>query len=152
MGAVAASRAIYDTITGAAGDAPGIELFHGYTYSAHVLACAAAVATIDLYRDEHLFDRARSLEAQWEQAVHSLAGKPHVIDIRNWGLVAGIELAPRPGAPGARATALFRDLFDTGLLVRATGDIIALSPPLIISEAQIDEIVGRLAEGLDRLS
>ena len=148
MGAVAARRGIYDTVTGAMADAAGIELFHGYTYSAHPLACAAALATLDVYRDEALFERALGLEARWEAAVHSLAGHRHVTDIRNIGLVAGIELAPRPGAPGARAQELFRRLFDSGLLVRATGDIIALSPPLIVTDAQIDTMVTAIAETL----
>ena len=151
MGAVACRRGIYDAVTGAQGEAAGIELFHGYTYSAHPLACAAALATLDLYRDEDLFARARGLEAHWEAAVHGLRGEPHVIDIRNLGLVAGIELAPRPGAPGARAQALFRRLFDTGLLVRATADIIALSPPLIVTPDQIDTMVAMLRAELRQL-
>jgi beta-alanine--pyruvate transaminase len=144
MGAVACRRDIYDTVTGAMAETAGIELFHGYTYSAHPLACAAALATLDLYRDEALFARARSLEALWQAAVHTLAGERHIVDIRNIGLVAGIELAARPGAPGARAMELFRKLFDAGLLVRATGDIIALSPPLIVDEAQIDTMVAMI--------
>ena len=142
MGAVAASEAVYSAIVD---DAPaGIELFHGYTYSGHPLACAAALATMKLYRDEGLFARAASLAPHWQAAMHSLKGARHVIDIRNLGLVAGIELAPRDGAPGARAMAAFHTLFDTGLLVRVTGDTIALSPPLIIEAAQIDEIAERV--------
>ena len=152
MGAVAASREVHDAIIGGAGDTPGIELFHGYTYSAHPLACAAGLATLQLYADEGLFDRARALEAHWEAAMHSLAGLPHVIDIRNCGLVAGIELAPMPGQPGQRGQAIFRAMFDAGLLIRVTGDIIALSPPLIISENQIDDIASRLADGLRALA
>ena len=152
MGAVAAGRHVHDAIVQAPGDVPGIELFHGYTYSAHVLACAAAIATMDVYRDEALFARAHGLEAAWENAVHSLAGHPHVIDIRNFGLVAGIELAPRDGAPGARGQELFRTLFDAGFLVRATGDILALSPPLIISSDQIDELVGAIGNALKTLA
>lgn len=144
MGAVACRRDIYDVITGAQGDAAGIELFHGYTYSAHPLACAAALATLDLYRDEALFERALGLEPVWEAAVHSLADARHVVDVRNLGLVAGIELAPRVNAPGSRAVEVFRRLFDTGLLTRVTGDIIALSPPLIIEEAQIGMIADRI--------
>lgn len=151
MGAVACRRGIYETVTGAMADAGGIEMFHGYTYSAHPLACAAALATLDLYRDEALFARARSLEPYWEAAVHGLAGHRHVIDIRNLGLVAGIELAPRVGAPGARAMELFRRLFDYGLLVRATGDVIALSPPLIVEEAQIDAMVAAIAQQLSTI-
>lgn len=149
MGAVACRRAIYDTVTGGMAEAAGIELFHGYTYSAHPLACAASLATLGLYRDEGLFARARSLETMWEDAVHSLAGRRHVIDIRNMGLVAGIELQPRIGAPGARAMEVFRKLFDTGLLVRATADILALSPPLIIEEEQIETMVAMIGKVLD---
>ena len=144
MGAVAVGRAIHDTVVESGPD--GIELFHGYTYSGHPLAAAAGIASLDLYRDERLFERAADLSGYWEQAVHSLKGKPHVIDIRNLGLVAGIELEPRPGAPGKRAMELFHKCFDTGLLIRVTGDIIALSPPLILEKAHIDEMVGRIAE------
>ena len=140
MGAVAVSRAIHDNIVDNAPD--GIELFHGYTYSGHPLAAAAGLATLDLYRDEALFERAAGLADYWADAVHALRGARHVIDLRNLGLVAGIELEPRPGAPTKRATELFHTCFDHGLLVRATGDIIALSPPLIVSKAQIDEMVG----------
>ncbi|PZN92577.1 MAG: aspartate aminotransferase family protein [Alphaproteobacteria bacterium] len=149
MGAVACRRGIYDTVTGGMAAAAGIELFHGYTYSAHPLACAASLATLGLYRDEGLFARARSLEPMWEDAVHSLAGRRHVIDIRNMGLVAGIELQPREGAPGARAMEVFRKLFDTGLLVRATADILALSPPLIIEEEQVHAMVTMIGAVLD---
>jgi beta-alanine--pyruvate transaminase len=152
MGAVAASRAVHDAIVNAPGDTPGIELFHGYTYSAHPLACAAGLATLETYADEALFAHARGLEPHWEAVLHGLAELPHVIDVRNFGLVAGIELASIPGQPGARGQALFRTMFDDGLLIRVTGDIIALSPPLIVSPAQIDEIADRLATGLRRLA
>ncbi len=144
MGAVAVRRSVHDAIVEGAAD--GIELFHGYTYSGHPLAAAAAIATLDLYRDEGLFDRATELGRYWEDAVHSLRGKPHVIDVRTIGLVAGIELEPRPGAPTKRGTALFQKCFDAGLLVRATGDTIALSPPLILETGHIDEMVGRIGE------
>jgi beta-alanine--pyruvate transaminase len=145
MGAVGVRSAIYDAVVnGAAG--PGIEFFHGYTYSGHPLAAAAGLATLDVYEGEGLYDRARDLGPYWEEAVHSLEGAPHVIDIRNMGLVAAVELAPRPDAPGARATEVFHRAFDEGLLIRVTGDVIALSPPLIISREQIDELVGRLAD------
>ena len=139
MGAVAVHDRIYETIMEAA--APGIELFHGYTYSGHPLACAAALATLDVYEEEGLFSRAADLSPRWEEAVHSLRDARHVIDIRNLGLVAGIELEPRPGAPGERAMDAFRLAFDRGLLIRVTGDIVALSPPLIVSDAQVSEIV-----------
>ena len=144
MGAVAVRRSVHDAIVEGAAD--GIELFHGYTYSGHPLAAAAALATLDLYRDEGLFDRATDLGRYWEDAVHSLRGKPHVIDVRTIGLVAGIELAPRPDAPNKRGTELFQKCFDAGLLVRATGDTIALSPPLILETGHIDEMVGRIGE------
>jgi beta-alanine--pyruvate transaminase len=150
MGAVIASNAVYNTIVDNA--APGIELFHGYTYSAHPLAVAAALASLDIYESEGLFARAAGLESYWEEAVHGLKGLPNVIDIRNIGLVAGIELASRPGKPGERAMAVFHHCFDNGLLIRVTGDIIALSPPLIVSKEQIDEIMEKLAEGLRAVS
>jgi beta-alanine--pyruvate transaminase len=144
MGAVAVSRHVHDGVVEGAAD--GIELFHGYTYSGHPLAAAAGLATLDLYKSEGIFEHAASLHGYWEEAVHSLKGKRHIIDIRNMGIVAGIELEPRPGAPTKRATELFHKCFDNGLLVRATGDIIALSPPLILQKAHIDEMVGRIAE------
>lgn len=144
MGAVAVRRSVHDAIVEGAAD--GIELFHGYTYSGHPLAAAAALATLDLYRDEGLFDRAAELGRYWEDAMQSLRGKRHIIDVRTIGLVAGIELEPRPGAPTKRATELFQKCFDAGLLVRATGDTIALSPPLILENAHIDEMAGRIAE------
>ncbi len=152
MGAVAAARHVHDAIVDAPGDVPGIELFHGYTYSAHALACAAGIASLDVYASEGLFARARSLEDTWAEAIHSLAGLPHVVDIRNFGLVAAIELAPRPDAPGVRGQAIFRALFDAGVLIRVSGDTIALSPPLIISPAQIDEIRSALDAGLRQLA
>jgi beta-alanine--pyruvate transaminase len=137
-GAVAVRREVHDTIVeGAAG---GIEFFHGYTYSAHPLAAAAILATLDIYRRENLFARARELAPAFEKAAHALQGAPHVIDVRNIGLVAGIELAPRPGATGARAAEAFQKCFDRGLMVRYTGDTLAVSPPLIIEEAQIAEL------------
>ncbi len=144
MGAVAVSRHIHDGVVEGAPD--GIELFHGYTYSGHPLAAAAGLATLDLYKAEGLFEHAQSLHGYWEEAVHSLKGRRHIIDIRNMGIVAGIELEPRPGAPTKRAMELFHKCFDAGLLVRATGDIIALSPPLILQKEHIDEMVGRIAE------
>lgn len=149
MGAVAVSRHIHDGVVEGAAD--GIELFHGYTYSGHPLAAAAGVAALDLYRDEGIFEHAASLHGYWEEAVHSLKGKRHIIDVRNMGIVAGIELEPRPGAPTKRAMELFHKCFDNGLLVRATGDIIALSPPLILQKAHIDEMVGRIADLLETI-
>jgi len=150
MGAVFVRRGIYDTVVDSA--PPGIELFHGYTYSGHPLAAAAGLATLELYQTEGLFARAASLAPYWEQALHSLRGLPNVIDIRNLGLVGGIELDPRAGAPGARAFDVFVDCFNRGALIRVTGDIIALSPPLIISERQIDELIGTVGEAIKRAS
>lgn len=147
MGAVAVSRHIHDGVVEGAAD--GIELFHGYTYSGHPLAAAAGIAALDLYEAEGIFEHAASLHGYWEEAVHSLKGKRHVIDVRNMGIVAGIELEPRPGAPTKRAMELFHKCFDNGLLVRATGDIIALSPPLILQKAHIDEMVGRISDLLE---
>jgi beta-alanine--pyruvate transaminase len=148
-GAVAVSRTIHDAMMDAA-DAP-IELFHGYTYSAHPLACAAGLATLDVYSEEGLFERARTLEPYWEAAMHSLADARHVIDIRNLGLIAGIELEPRPGKPTERAIEAYEAAFDGGLMIRVTGDIIALSPPLIIDKGQIDRIVDTLRTVLSRI-
>lgn len=149
MGAVAASRAVHDAVV--EGGPEGIELFHGYTYSGHPLACAAAIASLDLYKAEGLFDRAHELSAYWADAAHSLKGRRNVIDVRNIGLIAGIELAPRDGAPTKRATELFHACFDNGLLVRATGDIIALSPPLILERSHIDEMFGKLGDLIDTI-
>jgi beta-alanine--pyruvate transaminase len=145
-GAVAVKREIHDTVVGAA--STGIEFFHGYTYSAHPLATAAILATLEIYEREQLFERANSLAPAFENAAHRLQDARHVVDVRNLGLVAGIELAPRDGAPGARAAEVFSKCFDRGLLVRYTGDIIAISPPLIIEEEQIEEIFSTLDEVL----
>ena len=148
MGAVMVSSEIYRAVVESA--APGIELFHGYTYSAHPLACAAGMAALDVYAEEGLFERAKSLSGYFGGAAQAMRGARHVTDIRNLGLVAGIELEPRPGAPGARATAVFQRCFDEGLLVRVTGDIVALSPPLIVEKTQIDEMFAKLADVLAR--
>jgi beta-alanine--pyruvate transaminase len=149
MGAVAASREIHDAVL-AASDTP-IELFHGYTMSGHPLACAAGLATLEVFREQNLFERAAQLAPYWEDALHSLRGARHVIDIRNLGLIGGIELEPRPGKPTQRALEAFRTCFDQGLMIRVTGDIIALSPPLIIEKIQIDQIVDTLRDVLQKL-
>jgi beta-alanine--pyruvate transaminase len=146
MGGVAVRGEIYNSVVNAS--PPGIDFFHGYTYSGHPLAAAAGLATLDLYAAEGLFERARSLEGLFAEAVHSLKGARHIIDIRNLGLVAGIELEPRPGAPGARAMEVFQRCFDKGLLSRVAGDILALSPPLIVEEGHIEHIVETLGEAL----
>ena len=139
MGAVLAHDHIYDTIINAAPENM-IELFHGYTYSAHPVAVAAALATLKLYKDEALFERADTLAPYWQEAIHGLKDAPHVIDIRNSGLVGGIELEPRLEKPTVRAYDVFVKAYEKGLLIRTTGDIIALSPPLIIEKNQIDQI------------
>jgi beta-alanine--pyruvate transaminase len=144
MGATVVSSAIHDAfMTGPAG---AIEFFHGYTYSGHVLACAAALATLETYEEEGIFAHAGEMSPYFEDAVHSLRGLPHVIDVRNLGMVAGIELAARPGAVGARAYDVFTACYHAGLLVRVTGDIIALSPPLIAEKHHVDELIGILGD------
>jgi beta-alanine--pyruvate transaminase len=143
MGAVFAHRKIYDALM--QGPENAIELFHGYTYSAHPVACAAALATLDVYTKEGLLTRAASLAPEWESAVHSLRGLPHVIDVRNYGLIGAVELEPRQGKPGARAFEVFLKCFERGVMVRQTGDTIALSPPLVIEPKHVARIVETLA-------
>ncbi|HUH88208.1 MAG TPA: aspartate aminotransferase family protein [Pusillimonas sp.] len=145
-GAVAVHRNIYDSITARAPE--GIELFHGYTYSGHPLAAAAVRATLGIYQREQLFDRAAQLAPYFEEAAHRLQGAPHVQDIRNLGLVAGIELQARESAPGARAAEVFQACYDNGVLLRYTGDTLAVSPPLIIDHEQIDHLFNTLAAAL----
>lgn len=125
-----------------------IEFFHGYTYSGHPVAAAAALATLDIYAREGLLTRAAELEAYWQEALHSLAGHPNVIDIRNTGLVGAVHLASRDNAPGSRGYEVFERSFWDGLMVRCTGDIIALSPPLTIEREQIDRLVDILGNAL----
>jgi beta-alanine--pyruvate transaminase len=149
MGAVFVQRAVHDAFM--QGPPEAIDFYHGYTYSGHPVACAAALATLDIYRREGLFTRVKSLEATWAAAIHGLRDARHVIDIRNIGLMGAIELAPRPGAPGARGYATLVNALEKGLLVRAPGDIVALSPPLIISEAQIGEIFATLRSVLSAI-
>ena len=138
MGGVFVRKPVFDGLMN--GPENAIDLFHGYTYSAHPLACAAASAVLDIYRDENLFERAAELSPYWEEGVHSLKGLPNVTDIRNLGLAAGIDLAPS-GPVGTRGYAAFTKAFDLGLMVRQSGDAIAMSPPLVIEKAQIDEII-----------
>jgi beta-alanine--pyruvate transaminase len=146
MGAVAVANFIYD---GVVQNSPaGIELFHGYTYSGHPLAAAAAIAAIDIHTKEDLPGRVREIEPYWQAAAHSMKSAPGVIDIRDYGLIAGIELSPRAGKPGARAMDVFRKCFDDGLLVRVTGDIVALSPPLIIERPHVDRVFETLDTAL----
>jgi beta-alanine--pyruvate transaminase len=150
MGAVIAQQQVHDAFMN--GPEHLIEFFHGYTYSAHPLACAAALATLDTYAEEGLLTRAAALQGHFAQAVHSLRGEPHVIDVRNFGLVAGIELAPLPGQPTKRAFDIFLDCWQQGMLMRTTGDILALSPPLIVEPGQIDQIVETLRRAIRRVA
>jgi beta-alanine--pyruvate transaminase len=146
MGAVIAKGEIYDTfMTGPEG---AIEFFHGYTYSGHPLAAAAANATLDVYEQEGLFDRALSLEGYLEDALHSLKGEPYVIDIRNYGMIGAVEMEPIEGQPTARAIKLFAHSFDNGVIVRTTGDTVAFSPPLIIEKEQIDQVIDTVRDAL----
>ncbi|MCW4453785.1 aspartate aminotransferase family protein [Flavobacterium sp. MXW15] len=139
MGAVLLSGAIHDAFM--QGPPEAIDLFHGYTYSGHPLACAAALAALDTYAEEGLFERALELGDYWQERIHALKGLPNVIDIRNFGLIGAVELAPRHGAPGSRGYEVFERCFREGdLLVRVTGDTLALSPPLIVERPQIDRI------------
>ncbi|MFO1072737.1 MAG: aspartate aminotransferase family protein [Geminicoccaceae bacterium] len=153
MGAVMVRKPIHDAIVHGPGAGPekAIELFHGYTYSAHPLACAAALATLDTYREERLFERAAELAPYWEERLHSLRERRNVIDIRNIGLMGAVELSPRPGRPGERAYDAMLLAADKGLMVRITADTLAMSPPLIVTAEEIDRIVAILGEVIDEL-
>jgi len=146
MGAVMTTDAVHDAFM--TGPEHMIELFHGYTYSGNPIAAAAGIATLEIYAEEGLLTRAAELAPYWEDALHALKGLPHVIDIRNQGLIGAIELEPIKGAPTKRAFTAFIDAYEKGLMIRTTGDIIALSPPLIIDKAQIDELFGILGDVL----
>ena len=149
MGGVIARKHVYDAFM----QGPdGIELFHGYTYSGHPLAAAAGEATLALYHSEGIFENARALSPYFEEAAHSLRSAPHVVDVRNLGLMAAIEFAPRAGKPTTRAYDTFVRCFEAGLLTRISGDTIACSPPLIISKAQIDELFGTIAKALKEVA
>ena len=150
MGAVFAHRKVHDAIV--QGPPAAIEFFHGYTYSGHPVACAAALASLEVYRRDGLFTRVKSLASHWEDGIHALRAKPNVIDLRNIGLMGAVELAPRPDAPGARGYEVLVKALKAGLLIRATGDIIALSPPLIISEDEIGKLFDILGGVLDDLA
>jgi beta-alanine--pyruvate transaminase len=153
MGAVMARKHVHDAIVHGAGAGPekAIELFHGYTYSAHPLACAAALATLETYREERLFERSQELAPHWEDRLHSLRDRPNVIDIRNIGLMGAVELSSRPGKPGERSYDAMLKGCEKGIMLRVTADTIAMSPPLIVTREQIDEMVGLLGEVLDEL-
>jgi beta-alanine--pyruvate transaminase len=146
MGAVFVTKDVHDAFMN--GPEHVIEFFHGYTYSGNPIASAAALATLDTYKEEGLLTRGAELAPYWEDALHSLKDEPHVIDIRNIGLVGAIELEPIAGAPTKRAFDAFVKAFERGALIRTTGDIIALSPPLIISKGQIDELIDHVREVL----
>jgi beta-alanine--pyruvate transaminase len=148
MGAVIAKNHLYEAFM--SGPEHLIEFFHGYTYSAHPLACAAGLATLDTYAEEGLLTRAQQVQGYFAEAIHALKGEPNVIDVRNIGLVGGIELAPLPGEPAKRAFGVFLDCYAEGVLLRTTGDTIALSPPLIIEREHIDRIVGTIRAALRR--
>jgi len=149
MGAVLVDRRIYAACVSESGfQEQAVEFFHGYTYSGHPLACAAGLAALSVYREEGLFERAASLAPAFADALHSLRGAPHVIDIRNIGLMGAVELEPRKDQPTLRALDVFRHCFASGVLVRTTGDIIALTPPLIIEPAQIAQIIDALGKAL----
>jgi beta-alanine--pyruvate transaminase len=151
MGAVAANREIHDTIV-QSGPANGIELFHGYTYSAHPAAAAACIATQDIYEREGLFERAAAMAPKFEAALHSLKGEPFVKDIRNLGLVGGVEMESREGQPGTRAFDAFLKCFEQGVMVRFTGDILAFSPPLIMEDSHLDQIVSTVRNALRQIN
>jgi beta-alanine--pyruvate transaminase len=144
MGAVIVKKEIHDAFM--VGPEAAVELFHGYTYSSHPTACAAGLATLQIYEREGIFERVKSISPYWENAVHSLKGLPGVVDIRNYGLVAAIEYEPIAGSPGKRGFDTFLKAFDAGILVRAAGDITALSPPLIIEKPQIDQLIETLGK------
>ena len=150
MGAVAVRKEIYDTMLDKA-DAP-IELFHGYTYSGHPVAAAAGLASLETYKEEGLFENALALEPYLADAIHSLKGHPNVVDIRNMGLVAAVELSARPGAPGERGYDIMVKAYEKGAMVRVTGDIIAMSPPLICEKKHIDDLVGILGDVLKEVA
>ncbi len=146
MGAVFVKKEIHDAFM--TGPEHMIEFFHGYTYSGNPIACAAALGTLDTYKEEGLLTRGEELAPYWEDALHSLKGEPHVIDISNIGLIGAIELAPIAGQPTKRAFSAFVKAFERGALIRTTGDIIALSPPLIITKGQINELIDHVREVL----
>jgi beta-alanine--pyruvate transaminase len=150
MGGVIVRDTLFDAFM--AGPPEVIELFHGYTYSAHPLACAAGLATLEVFEELRLLERTAAVAPVWEQALHQLKGEPHVVDIRNIGLLGAVELAPRAGEPGARGSFCAQACYEHGVLVRASGDLIVLSPPLIIAEQEIEEIVASIRAALRRTS
>jgi len=150
MGGVIVDKRIYETFM--TGPERAVEFFHGYTYSGHPLAAAAGLAALDVYLGQGLFARAAEMAPAFEDALHGLKGQPHVIDIRNFGMMGAVELEPRSGQPGLRALDVFRHCFDAGVLVRVTGDTVALTPPLVISESQIAQITDAIGAALQAVS
>jgi beta-alanine--pyruvate transaminase len=148
MGAVLAKPAIYEAVTGSVASGP--ELSHGYTYSGHPVACAAGLATLEIYRSEGLYQRSAEMAPYFEQAVHSLKGRPRVVDIRNAGLLAAVELEAVPGDVGKFAQAVHSRCFEAGVMVRAVGESVVMSPPLIIERGQVDQIVAAISDALGR--
>jgi beta-alanine--pyruvate transaminase len=148
MGGVLVSKAIYEAFM--AGSPDVIELFHGYTYSAHPLACAAALATLDTHEEQDLAGRTAGIAPTWEAAAHSLKGERHVADIRNIGLLGAIDLQPRAGAPGARGNEVQLACLEAGVLIRNSGDTLVLSPPLVVSEAQVAQVFEAIRAALSR--
>ena len=149
MGAVFMKENLYQAFM--TGPENAIEMPHGYTYSAHPVACAAGIATMEVYEEEGLLTRVGELAKYWEDAAHSLRDCPNVVDIRNIGLIAAIELAPRPGAPGARGLEAHITAFEKGAYIRTTADVLAFAPPLIIQKAEIDQLFGTAREVLRAL-
>lgn len=149
MGAVAVSKSVYDTYM--QGPKGAIELFHGYTYSAHPLACAAAMASLQVYQSEGMFERATELSPYWQEALHSLKGTRHIVDIRNIGLMGAVELESRSGAPATRVGEVFAKAWDRGVMIRTTGETIALTPSLIIEKTEIDRIVDTIRQCLNEV-
>ncbi|MBC9205508.1 aspartate aminotransferase family protein [Roseomonas aerophila] len=150
MGGVLVNRQVFDTFMDGPAEAP--ELMHGYTYSGHPLACAAGIAALDTYEQDGIFENTPKTASVWEDAAHALKDAPHVVDIRNIGLLAAIELAPRAGAGGTRAASVMQHCFDKGVLVRTAGDTLVLSPPLIITPDEIDRLFTTIREGLMSLN
>ena len=149
MGGVIVSDAVFDAFM--AGPPEVIELFHGYTYSGHPLACAAGLAALDVYEELGLFERAATIAPKWEEALHGLKGEPHIADIRNVGILGVVELAPRRSEAGARGSQVAQACYEDGVLVRASGDSIVLSPPLIINEDQIGQVVDAIRSALRQI-
>ena len=149
MGGMIASTKVYEAFT--QGPEVAIELMHGYTYSGHPLACAAAIATIDVYEEQDIFANCARVSQRFEEQAHSLKGEPYIVDVRNIGLLAAIDLAPKADAPGSRGAAVGAKCYDAGVLVRASGDTLVISPPLIISESEIDQIFETIRTALRAL-